>query len=92
MKLSNVKLAALGFLLAPLCGLGVACAPEGPAERAGKSVDNAVEDAKDAVNPPGPIEKAGRAVDNAAEKAKDAIDPPGPAEKAGREVDKAVNP
>mgnify|MGYP001105115320 FL=1 len=88
----TMKLAALGFLLAPLCGLGVACAPEGPAEKAGKSVDNAVQDAKDAVNPPGPVEKAGRAVDDAVENAKDAIDPPGPAEKAGREVDKAVNP
>ncbi|WP_165074139.1 hypothetical protein [Paludisphaera rhizosphaerae] len=65
MKLSNVKLAALGFLLSPLLGLATGCAPEGPAEKAGKSVDQAVENAKDAVNPPGPVEKAGREVDKA---------------------------
>jgi hypothetical protein len=38
-------------------------AEKGPAEKAGQSVDNAVQKAKDAVNPPGPGEKAGRAVD-----------------------------
>jgi len=65
MKLSNAKLAALGFLLSPLLGLATGCAPEGPAERAGKSLDQAAENAKDAINPPGPAEKAGRAVDKA---------------------------
>ena len=38
---------------------------EGPAEKAGKAIDRAVEDAKDAIHPPGPAEKAGRALDRA---------------------------
>lgn len=92
MKLSNVKLSALGILLSPLLVLTVGCAPEGPAERAGKSVDQAAENARDAINPTGPAEKAGEKVDQAVENAKDAISPPGPAEKAGRDLDKAVNP
>jgi hypothetical protein len=41
------------------------CESEGPAEKAGKSIDRGVQNAKDAVNPPGPIEKAGREVDKA---------------------------
>ena len=65
MKLSNVKLAALGIAPSPLLGLGIGCAPEGPAEKAGKSLDQAAENAKDAINPPGTAEKAGRAVDKA---------------------------
>lgn len=65
MKLSNIKLAALGILLSPLLGLATGCAPEGPAEKAGKSLDQAAENAKDAINPPGPVEKAGREVDKA---------------------------
>jgi hypothetical protein len=53
-------LAALALALAlPLTG----CQNEGPAERAGKGIDNAAQDLKDAVDPPGPAEKAGRAVD-----------------------------
>jgi hypothetical protein len=56
--------AALFLSLAPLTG----CREEGPAERAGKGVDSAVRDVKDAVNPPGPVEKAGRAVDDAFKK------------------------
>ena len=41
------------------------CESEGPAEKAGKAVDQGVQNAKDAVNPPGAAEKAGRAVDKA---------------------------
>jgi hypothetical protein len=54
---------AVGLLiaLAPLAG----CTEEGPAEKAGKGVDNAARDIKDTVSPPGPAEKAGRAVDDA---------------------------
>jgi hypothetical protein len=39
------------------------CESQGPAEKAGKSIDEGVQSAKDAVNPPGAAEKAGRAVD-----------------------------
>ncbi len=40
--------------------------PAGPAERAGRSMDRAVDNLRDAVDPPsGPAERAGRAVDRA---------------------------
>lgn len=42
-----------------------ACDREGPAERTGKSLDNAGERVKDAIDPPGPAQKVGRALDNA---------------------------
>jgi hypothetical protein len=48
-----------------LVGL-TACHQEGPAERAGKSLDNAGKSISNAVNPPqGPAQAAGRKVDNA---------------------------
>jgi hypothetical protein len=68
------------------------CETQGPAEKAGESVDNATQGVQDAVTPPGPMEKAGESVDKAAEGAKDAVTPDGPVEKAGENVDKAVNP
>ncbi|MCG5242825.1 hypothetical protein [Azospirillum doebereinerae] len=51
-------------LVLPLIAVA-ACDREGPAERAGKSLDNAGQSVKDAIDPPGPAEKAGRAVDRA---------------------------
>ncbi|HQT75968.1 MAG TPA: hypothetical protein PLD10_02855 [Rhodopila sp.] len=48
-----------------LTGLA-ACHQEGPAERAGRSMDNAEQRINDAVNPPqGPAQAAGRKVDRA---------------------------
>ena len=41
------------------------CEDEGPAEKAGASIDKGVQDVKDTVNPPGAGEKAGREVDKA---------------------------
>jgi hypothetical protein len=41
------------------------CESKGPAQRAGESIDNSVQNAKDAINPPGNLEKAGRGVDKA---------------------------
>ena len=50
----------LGGLL-PLVGC-----QEGPAERAGKQVDDAARQVRDTVNPPsGPIQAAGRKIDDA---------------------------
>ena len=41
-----------------------ACHQEGPAERAGKSLDNAGQSIGDALNPPqGPAQSAGRKID-----------------------------
>lgn len=45
---------------------------EGPMEKAGKSVDQAIEKAKDAVDPKGPLERAGESADKAVEKAREA--------------------
>jgi hypothetical protein len=45
--------------------LATGCERQGPAERAGKEVDQAVEKTKDVVSPPGPAEKAGKELDRA---------------------------
>ena len=45
--------------------LPTGCERKGPAEQAGKNVDQAVEKMKDVVNPPGPAEKAGKELDRA---------------------------
>jgi hypothetical protein len=43
-----------------------ACERQGPAERAGRSLDRAGENVRDAVDPPrGPVERMGRSVDRA---------------------------
>jgi hypothetical protein len=47
--------------------LETGCERQGPAQRAGKDIDRAVEDMKDAVDPPGPAEKAGKKLDRAVE-------------------------
>ncbi len=60
----KIKYLAL-VVLAPLAVSFVSCKPKGPAERAGESMDKAVENVKDAVNPKGPVEKAGEKVDKA---------------------------
>jgi hypothetical protein len=57
--LSVLPLVMIGLL--PLVGC-----QEGPAERAGKQVDNAAREVRDTVNPPsGPVEAAGRKIDDA---------------------------
>lgn len=49
-----------------LCAVPMAaCDNEGPAQKAGISVDKAAQEVKDMIAPPGPMEKAGRSVDNA---------------------------
>ena len=46
------------------------CEKEGPMERAGESVDEAVEETKDTVTRDGPMERAGERVDEAVEDTK----------------------
>lgn len=62
-----LPLASMRLLLPALLVLGLAaCHQEGPAERAGRSIDRAGQNLRDAVDPPhGPAERAGRAVDRA---------------------------
>ena len=47
--------------------VGVGCEREGPVEKAGKTVDQAVEAAKDELDPADPVEKAGKTVDRVME-------------------------
>jgi len=42
-----------------------ACRDDGPAAKAGASIDKAAQGLKDAIDPPGPVEKMGRAIDKA---------------------------
>jgi hypothetical protein len=53
------------LLIPALLLLGVtACQREGPGERAGRSLDRAGQNVRDAVDPPrGPVERLGRSVD-----------------------------
>lgn len=58
----SLRTAAVALMLVGLA----ACHQEGPAERAGKSLDNAGQSVSDALNPPqGPAQSAGRKVDRA---------------------------
>ncbi|MGE0684585.1 MAG: hypothetical protein AB7P69_27220, partial [Candidatus Binatia bacterium] len=70
-------------------GLGVlllgGCEQEGPAERAGKQVDEAVENLNKTVKPDGPVERAGEKVDEAVEAAGDKI------KKAGDKIESATD-
>ncbi len=56
--------ASLLVMLGALAALA-GCESKGPAETAGKSIDQGIQNAKDVVNPPGPGEKAGRNLDKA---------------------------
>ena len=58
---------SLRLLMPALLLLGLAaCQQEGPAERAGLSLDRAGQNLRDTVDPPrGPVERLGRSVDRA---------------------------
>jgi hypothetical protein len=57
----------ISLIVATLMMAGLsACHQEGPAEKAGKSVDHAGQSVSDALNPPqGPAQAAGRKMDRA---------------------------
>jgi predicted small secreted protein len=57
----NMNRSAIAALVAAFAFTLAACEQEGPAERAGKTLDNAVE-------------QAGEKIENAGDKAKDALD------------------
>jgi len=60
---TTAMLAAAALMLAT--GLGTGCHHRGPAENAGRKIDDAAQKAKDKLDPPGPAEKAGRKIDRA---------------------------
>jgi hypothetical protein len=64
LKTCVFSVAALLMMVGALVVLA-GCESQGPAEKAGASVDKGVQNVKDAVNPPGAGEKAGREVDKA---------------------------
>jgi hypothetical protein len=66
-----IRVLGSALLVMGVAFVGVGCEREGPVEKAGKKVDQAVEEAKDKLNPEGPVEKAGKKVDQAVEEAKD---------------------
>jgi hypothetical protein len=59
------KQIGLGALTLLVSALLIGCEPAGPAEKAGKNLDKAGENLKDAVDPRGPGEKLGDKVDKA---------------------------
>jgi len=58
------KLIIGAAIVLPIIGVLVACDDKGPAEKAGKKLDDAGKSISDTINPPGPAEKAGRKVDD----------------------------
>jgi hypothetical protein len=58
------NLCRVSILALPLMLLG-ACHEDGPAQQAGKSLDEISEKLHDAIDPPGPAQKLGRALDKA---------------------------
>lgn len=61
MKISAIAIVAI----VPFLGFVSSCKEKGPAEKAGETFDDAIEDVKDTVDPKGPLEKAGENVDEA---------------------------
>ncbi len=55
LRVASLFLVALAFV--------PGCQPEGPAERAGESVDQGVDNVQDSLDPDGPMENAGESVD-----------------------------
>jgi hypothetical protein len=71
------RILAAARLAALLAATLVACEEEGPAERAGRAVDEAAADARDRLEKlgkdEGPLEKAGRKADEALDEARKAF-------------------
>jgi hypothetical protein len=65
MQMISPKRLGLGALALLFSAMLVGCEPAGPAEKAGKDLDKAAENVKDAVNPKGPGEKLGEKIDQA---------------------------
>jgi hypothetical protein len=82
-RLTRNQTRVLSVLLATPLLVLVGCSEPGPAEKAGESIDKAVEDVRDKLNPQGPAESVGEKIDDALESMKDSLDSDGPLENAG---------
>lgn len=61
-----MKIPTLAIIaIIPFLGFVTSCREKGPAEKAGESVDKAIENVKDAVDPRSPAEKVGDKIDKA---------------------------
>ena len=71
------RMTAVAGLVAALSFANVACKEEGPAEKAGRAIDEAAENVQENVQEltgdEGAFEKAGEAADEAVEKTKEAV-------------------
>lgn len=82
-----MKPRGLWLTVALVCGVLAGCEQEGPAEKAGERVDEAVEQTKDAIDDAGrqgPMERMGEKLDRGGEKAGEAV------EDAGDEIEDAA--
>lgn len=64
----------LVFFTALCLAMILGCSDPGPAEEAGKKVDEAVESVEEALDPAGPAEKAGRKIDETMEDMGEALE------------------
>ena len=62
-KIATIALGTMAIIGGMFLSIG--CERQGPAEQAGKKVDQAVEKMKDVAATPGPAEKAGKELDRA---------------------------
>ncbi len=67
------RITAIAGLVAALSFAGAGCSEEGPAEQAGKAIDDAAEAVQEGMEDlrDGPLEEAGEEVDEAVDEAKD---------------------
>ena len=81
----NWKSSLLGAVLIGIISFGIlACEQNGPAEKVGEKIDEAVEEAGDKIQE-GPAERAGEKIDEAVEEAGEAV------EEAGDEIREKTN-
>ena len=78
MNRSRIAVAAGLFAALAFAGAGVGCHEEGPAEKAGKALDQAAEDAQEGIEDlagdEGALERAGEAADEAIDDAGEAVE------------------
>jgi len=75
--MASYKRFSLAFCIGLVVLILGGCQKEGPAERAGKEIDEAAERLGEAVEKKGPVERAGEKIDNAVEDAGEALEETG---------------
>ena len=70
----HVSRMTIAGLVAALSFASVSCKEEGPAEKAGRAIDDAAENVEELTGDEGAFEEAGEAADEAVEKTKEAVE------------------